>query len=283
MTPQDLISQSPRLATLPQAFITILSVLDSPVSGAEEIADALGTDTALASRLLQLANSAYYSARRKISSLQQAVSLVGLRKLRNLVLGAAVMEAFRDLNPAFISLSRFWRHSLHCASVARELALPVEGLDADSAFLAGLVHDVGVLVICDQLPHYAREIILMSDAMQCSTIEAERELLKFDHADLGGALLENWQFPADIVTACSHHHPTLETQSQDLLSHCVALANLAAAEQWHQPVVRPESTGEQDALARLLKTFPGEPLLAIQIGNANAANMTAWVSSTGDR
>lgn len=205
-TPMEIIEQDPRLVSLPDVFARINDVLNDPMSTALDAAAVIGKDTSLSTRLLTLVNSAFYGFPNKVDTLSRAVTIVGTRQLTTLALGISVLTLFRDLPPGAVDMRDFWKHSIACGLLASILPEGDAGGDMERFFVAGLLHDVGRLVLYRNLPAYASEAITLARREAILLREAERRVLGFDHALLGGMLLRKWCFPESLEKAVRHHH-----------------------------------------------------------------------------
>ena len=206
MTPQDLVARNVRLVTLPEVCVQVQALADSPHTTAEGMGEVIGKDTALTSRLLKLVNSAYFSLPRKIDTVTRAVNLIGMRELRNLTMAASAAEVFARIPGDLIDMATFWQHSVYCGLLARNLAQHCSVLHSERLFTAGLLHDVGRLLMLMKLPDetaQAESLRLQSDKDIC---EIERALVGFDHAEVGQALLLHWNMPGNLCASILYHH-----------------------------------------------------------------------------
>lgn len=206
MTPQDLVTRNVRLVSLPEVCIQVQALADSALTTAEDIGEVVGKDTALTTRLLKLVNSAYFSLPRKVDTVTRAVNLIGMRELRSLTLAASAAELFSRIPSHLIDMATFWQHSVFCGLVARNLAQSCNVLHSERLFTAGLLHDVGRLLMLMKLPDqtaHSESLRLQSKQDIC---EIERELIGFDHAEVGEALLRHWNMPANLCASVRHHH-----------------------------------------------------------------------------
>lgn len=205
-SPMAIIESDPKLTSLPDVFVRINEVLNDDNSTAKEAADAIGKDTGLSTKLLRLVNSAFYGFPVKVDTLSRAVTIVGSRQLTTLALGISVISIFRDLPGGLVDMRAFWKHSIGCGVIASILAGPEAGLDVERLFVAGLLHDMGRLVLYRNLPRHAAHTLALARTEGILLREAEHAMLGFDHATLGGMLLRKWRFPENLEKAVRHHH-----------------------------------------------------------------------------
>lgn len=204
--PMSLIEAEPKLTSLPDVFVRINEALNNPRSTAKEAAEAIGMDTGLSAKLLKLVNSAFYGFPVKVDTLSRAVTIVGSRQLTTLALGLSVLALFKDLPEGFVGMRRFWKHSVGCGILASTLAAPGGDDGVERLFVAGLLHDVGRLVLYRSLPRHAAHTLALARREGILLRDAERRILGFDHATLGGMLLKRWRFPENLEKAVRHHH-----------------------------------------------------------------------------
>ncbi|PKL02960.1 MAG: metal-dependent phosphohydrolase [Synergistetes bacterium HGW-Synergistetes-2] len=213
VTASDLVSRELQLASLPDVYYRIMEVINSTRSSASHIAEAVGKDTSLLSRLLRLVNSAFYGFPSKIETVTRAVAIIGTRELSTLALGVAAVQYFNDIPSEYVDMKSFWRHSVACGVYARLMASEKVGVSEERLFVSGLLHDLGKLVLFRQVPLSARNAIELALAKKIPLCEAEREILGFDHAYLGALLLREWKIPSPLENAVRFHHSPLSSSS----------------------------------------------------------------------
>jgi putative nucleotidyltransferase with HDIG domain len=199
----QVIQQIEHLPTLPQVVMRVLAMAESPRVSAIELAKAM--DQSLAAKVLKMANSAYYGGRgRNISSIHHAIMLVGFEAVKEIILTTSFFHTFHDAQDVQ-ALQPLWQHSLDCALIAKRLAWMYQYDSLDEAYLSGLTHDIGMLVIQQYFPDQWREIEKKRE-LGVEWLQAEREVLELTHADIGGKIAERWAFPPNLVEAIGHHH-----------------------------------------------------------------------------
>jgi putative nucleotidyltransferase with HDIG domain len=202
----ELIESDPKLTSLPDVFVRISEVLNDPNSTAKEAADSIGKDLGLSAKLLKLVNSAFYGFPVKVDTLSRAVTIVGSRQLTTLALGLSVLSVFKDLPEGLVEMRSFWKHSVGCGVIASTLGGPEAAVDVERLFVAGLLHDVGRLVLYRSLPRHAAHVLAQARAEGQLLRVVERRSFGYDHATLGGMLLRKWRFPESLERAVRHHH-----------------------------------------------------------------------------
>lgn len=206
MTPQELVSGVVRLVSLPEVCIRVNEMMDDPVVNATDIGKVIAQDASLTARLLKIVNSAFYGFQARIDTVSRAVTVIGLRELRGLVLAASAVESFSKLPNDVLNLVNFWRHSVYCGVVAQLLAQKCNVLHSERLFIAGLLHDIGKLVITNKMVKESREVIKRVEQKKIFGFEAEQAILGFDHAEVGGELLKEWNMPESLCNSVKYHH-----------------------------------------------------------------------------
>ena len=203
---KDLVASEVKLASFPDIYFKIRQVLDSPVSSPSQVADVVIKDTSLSAKLLKLVNSPFYGLPQRIDSISRAVMVIGGQEISTLVLGISAMNAFKDIPPELINMRTFWEHSVAVGVFARLLgAAAVQG-GAERLFVAGILHDIGRLVLYKKMPHAAAEAIYYAQSNGIPLYAAEEEVMGFSHPLVGGLLLRAWKFPDALVSCVACHH-----------------------------------------------------------------------------
>ena len=193
------------LPSLPTVVQELMLLVRQKEVQLEAVSNTLRLDQALSIKVLQLANSPFYGLSGRIGSVRDAINILGMRQLSSLVIAAALTVQFEKLHGKSLHMDSFWRHSIGCAAAARQLALHV-GLDSAAAFTAGLLHDVGRLVVDSHYPQEAAQAIAWAEQNDMPHCEAERTLLGIDHTELGEWVCRHWRFSSDVVEAIAGHH-----------------------------------------------------------------------------
>jgi len=225
----DEVTRSVRqLPSLPAVVAQLLDLFSADNPDCAAIGHAFDRDQALAARVLRVANSPFYGMPGQVASVHNAIVVLGLRNLRNLTLAAAVTTSFPAFTSDWFDQKGFWQHSLAVAQGADVLALRA-GMHQESAFTAGLLHDIGRLVLVTCFPAQAREAVLHQREQDCDTAEAEQAVLGLDHAMVGAALARRWKFPAAVQQAIARHHAAAgDAQAPDTLADLLHLADVTA-------------------------------------------------------
>lgn len=200
------------LPSLPEIFGELTEVLGDPRSSAFHVANVISKDPNLSARLLKIVNSAFYGFPSKIDTISRAVMIVGSKQLSTLALGTSVIHIFRDIPPDLVDMKSFWQHSVACGIGARMLASYKNLANTERLFVAGLLHDIGRILIYKHFPQDGRETLLKARQARCLLRSAEIELLGFDHAQIGGDLLKKWMLPPTLERAVADHHQPADSQ-----------------------------------------------------------------------
>lgn len=216
----DLLANSiPSLSGVVHEIKKILGDFNNSLGTIEQ---AVNKDPALSARVLKLANSSYYGFSSKVSTISQALMLLGLSELRSLLVGTSIVKAFKGIKSEFVNMESFWRHSVACGICARQLAIRQREINTEEFFIAGLMHDIGRLIMFCALPQKAEESYTMAHEKKISIIEAENMVCSFNHADFSAHILKEWKLPASLYEVVkAHHNPrSSETYSkQAILIH----------------------------------------------------------------
>ena len=230
LTPQGLVANITNLATLPEVALRIARMVDDPKSSAADIGREIANDAALTGRLLRIANSPAFGQNGKIATISRAITVLGVRQVRDLTVGIAAVRTFDGIGNDLITMESFWRHSVLCAVAAGQIASRRNGGRGESPFVAGLLHDIGQLVLFSRAPQRAREALLMSvDAADDLALYAcERAVLGFDHGAIGVALAQNWGLPLSLQECIQFHHEPSQARAHPVDVATIHIANSVA-------------------------------------------------------
>jgi HD-like signal output (HDOD) protein len=230
LTPNGLVADIKDLVTLPEVALRIASMVDDPTSSATDIGREISHDAALTARLLRIANSPAFGQHGKIATISRAITVLGVRQVRDLTVGLTAIRTFDGIGNDLVTMESFWRHSVLCAVAAGQIAARRERARDDTPFVAGLLHDIGQLVLFSRAPDLARRALLMSidSADDSGLYLCERELLGFDHAAVGLALAQNWAMPRSLQECIEFHHEPERAREHPLEVATVHIANTVA-------------------------------------------------------
>lgn len=199
------------IATLPEVTVRIIQIVENPKSTARDMHDVIKNDPVLASRILKVVNSAFYGLPGQIGSFERAVVLLGLSAVKNIAIAASMTHMFNGSQ----SIEGFsgkagWDHAVAVAVGCRLLSAAQGKPNVEESFLAGLLHDLGLLVERQLFAAKLTEVINRSKAPGASFCQLETEIIGADHQAFGMALATKWRFPAHLCTAIGYHHKPLE-------------------------------------------------------------------------
>jgi putative nucleotidyltransferase with HDIG domain len=206
LAPLELFVKEINLPALPQILLELLRVMNDPKSSATDLAKIIALDASLSSVILRMVNSAYYNFPFAIDTIDRAVTLLGIQELTALAFSTSFLKMFKRSSSAFINLEQFWKHSIACGIITRELAKRCKKQNPERHFLAGLLHDIGRLALYSNIPESAGVALAIMFQKDIMLGEAEQTVFGFDHARFGGALMNKWSFPSTLVTAVLNHH-----------------------------------------------------------------------------
>jgi HD-like signal output (HDOD) protein len=226
--PDELVKSAIKLASLPSIYLRLNEVTNDARSTSTDVARVIQEDTSLSARLLRLVNSAFYGFPSRVDTITQAINLVGTNQVLELALASSVLRAFDGIPKERVDMDSFWRHSIGTAIASRTLALRRRVPNAERLFVAGLLHDVGRLVL------FLEEPDAMAGALEAAVrdeqllVEAERAAFGFDHADVGRALLAAWKLPTALQEAVGRHHAPSRVGDGSLDAATVHVADVIA-------------------------------------------------------
>jgi putative nucleotidyltransferase with HDIG domain len=216
-----------QLASFLDVYYRIDEVLKDSKSSASHLADVIGKDTSLSAKLLRLANSAFYGVPSKIDTVTRAITFIGTKEISTLAMGVLAIRFFKGIPIRFIDMKTFWTHSVACGAFASILAQCKTGLSEERFFVAGLLHDIGRLVMFLGLPRNTTYAIGESRRRSVPLFVVENERFHYDHTKVGEALLEKWDFPLTLQLAVRYHHEPMRSP-HPLESSIIHLADIMA-------------------------------------------------------
>jgi putative nucleotidyltransferase with HDIG domain len=221
--------------SLPMFYSQLSEAIDHPRSSIGDIAKIISEDMGLTARILKLANSPLFGYFSKIDSITQAVTIIGVFQVRDLALAISVMDVFKGIPEDLVNMEQFWKHSIATGLAARLLATSQRESNIERFFVAGILHDIGRLVMYVRVPDLCLELLEQSRATGGLLYRAEREKFSFDHADVGGALLRRWKIPPSVGEPVGSHHDFRKANQYpreasilhfaDVIAHAMELGN----------------------------------------------------------
>jgi len=203
---EQVLSLVGEVSALPEVALSVINIVDQPDTTAHDLQVIIEQDPSLAARVLRCVNSSLYGLRSKVNNLGRAISLLGLQQVRNLAITSSVAHLFQDSNKiGQYQRTNLWRHMVTVGVAARMIALRSNLRNFEEIFLAGLVHDIGIMIE-DQFCHEAFIKVIHELNEKDTLSEIETRIMGFDHSEIGWRLAQSWNFPQDICDAIHYHH-----------------------------------------------------------------------------
>ena len=213
----EVVVQIKDLPSLPAIVMELLNSIDQENIDISVLAKKVSQDQALTAKTLRFANSSFYGTPSKVTTIHQAITLLGVANVRDLITAAAISGIFPENQCPDFDFHAFWKHSIATAICAKLLARHVH-VNADYAFTAGLLHDIGRLVLVTRFPDNYAAVIAYRKQRDCYMLDAEREILGIDHMVAGHALAVHWHFSEVMQHAIVGHHEPEKSEASALVS-----------------------------------------------------------------
>ena len=224
----DLVENCPTLGTLPSVYHRITEVMCDPYSSSGDFGAVVSEDPGLTARLLRLVNSAFYNVPSEIDSVTQALSVIGTEQLYDLVLATSVISMFNDVPAELVDMESFWRHSLATGVTCRVLATERGEANVERLFVAGLLHDIGRLLMFMGNPKESIECMRRAQDEGHLVYKLEEERMGYDHAKVGQALLNAWRLPDSLQEPVEFHHDPKNARRFGIDAAIVHVADITA-------------------------------------------------------
>lgn len=244
----ELIRATHGVVSLPEVYYRAQELLDDPRHDLGSLAKTIETDAGLAARLLRVVNSPLYGLPRRVDRISYALSILGNDHLRDLLLATSVTRIFTKIPARLVDLSTFWHHSIYCGLIAQRLARRCRVLHAERLMVAGIVHDIGQLVLYQVQPERSAQVLALAEPIDDGMHRAELAVFGYSHGEVGAALLQTWRMPDSLGTIVRHHHQPRQAGPFRLEAAIVHIANSLANRMEPgrniplcQPVIDPEA------------------------------------------
>ena len=205
-----------KLTSLPDLYLRLKSVLEDPDFSLANVADIISQDPAITARLLRMVNSPYFGFVSKIETVSRAISMLGTQQVHDLVLATSVAKVFAGLSSKVMDMTAFWRSSVYCAVLSRQLASRCRLLDNERLFVAGLLRDIGHLPMYQSIPELSQEARQRAGTDERPLFRIERDLIGFDYAQVGGTLMQKWAMPRSLWEITRYHTEPAKTREFSL-------------------------------------------------------------------
>ncbi|HWI55498.1 MAG TPA: HDOD domain-containing protein [Desulfobacteria bacterium] len=222
----EILNNVEALPTLSPVTHQVLKLTGDPAVSVNDLSDAVLKDQVLTAKVLKMANSAYYGYSRKIVNINEAIIVLGFNGIRSLVLAASVYNIMnREIDGYFLPTGELWKHSMTTALFARTLAQRVDLGLREHAFIAGLIHDIGKIVLNTFLKEQFKVVLNLVETENIPFMEAEKHVLGYDHASVGAIVAESWNLPPVLTEAIALHHSPHEATTNPTLTSIIHVAD----------------------------------------------------------
>ncbi len=223
-----LVAKLKSIPTLPTVALRVMEISANPKSSANDLMAVISPDISLTTKILKIANSPFYGLTREVSSLQHAVTVLGFKEIRNLVISSVAFDSFKNLKQdGAFDINKFWKHSFYCALAAKNIAVDLK-VESSELFVAGLVHDIGKLAMYITFPcDFLMQLEVMDTVkIKYTSFETEKNIFGMTHDDIGMRLLKKWMFPEPLLTAVGYHHRPQEADKKSIFPLIVHIADI---------------------------------------------------------
>jgi len=225
----DVVQRVEELPALPHVTYRVLELTSRPDTTLSQLTEIITQDQVLTAKVLRMANSVYYGYARRIYGITEALLILGFSTVRNLVMAASVYNVMdREVQGYFLPRGELWKHSMSTALIARSLAKKTGYELPDQAFVAGLLHDMGKIILNTYMNQKFEDVISKVNAENIPFMAAERQILGFDHAVMGSRVAEKWNLPFELVEAIANHHTPALAKHNPKLTSLVHVADAAS-------------------------------------------------------
>ena len=225
----QLLKRGDSLPTLPEIYFKVNELLEDKDSSVADICRTVATDPAISYKILTMVNSAYFGLPNEVFSINQAITMLGRFRIKQILIGTLLGDVFKDFNSEYFSLREFWQHSVRTAIIAEQLAIISDYCkEPESLFTAGLLHDVGRLIVAAKMPEVLPVIDQNAIDNRISIVRSEIEIIGLAHTEIGAALMQKWGFPELIWVSVNHHHKADYSGPFFQVTQLICLANQLA-------------------------------------------------------
>ncbi len=221
---RDAVGNLSDMPALPAVVARLTRLIGDPRTTASDINDTLSSDPGLVTRILKQVNSPFYGFSRRITTITNAVVILGFTHVRNLALSAFVFDAFGSWRGSPFDIGSLWRHSIGSAFLAAKLAKTQDPKLEEDAFICGLLHDLGKFIMARNAPAHMESVLRTAEAEDILFLEAERLRLGYDHTELGAYAMERWNLPESLCRVVRFHHRPLDAPESARTLACVTNA-----------------------------------------------------------
>jgi len=199
------ISSKAKLMSLPDLYVRLRTILNDPNFTMGQIAELIGNDPGMSARMLKIVNSAFFGFPARIETISRAISMLGTQQVHDLVLATSVTKTFDGISSDVMDMHTFWYNSVYCAVASRLVATACNVLDSERLFVAGLLRDIGHLLMYQHEPELSEQCMRAAEETGRPLFRVERELFGYDYAQVGALLMRQWKLPRSLVEATELH------------------------------------------------------------------------------
>jgi len=223
---EEILNLIKHVPPFPKVVRKVMELLEDPETDVQDLAEVIQYDQVITANVLKICNASYFGLPRKVSSLNEALVVVGNETLKDIIITSSAAKFYKGAVGEGYKLEQgeLWKHSVAVAILAKYLARTIKEVNESTAYTAGLLHDIGKRFLSSFVSDDFKRIMIKVVKEQCSFVEAERELIGISHAELGGMILKNWEFPGEMQLAVQQHHDPYALK-KDPLTAVVSLAN----------------------------------------------------------
>jgi len=215
-------------ASLPAIIPRILQISSDPNSNAKQLGEVIKQDQSLTAKILRIVNSAFFGLYRKVGNIDHAIVILGFEEVRNISIAACLIKAHQGKKTEFFDQNEFWLHSLSTAYISKTLSDLKKDMNTEDAFVTGLLHDYGKVILNQFFNDFFTEIIEIAYETNLPIQTVAQKYLNIDHAEIGGIITENWKLPVRLVKAVTLHHNPQQAQQYEYDIHLAHISNCLA-------------------------------------------------------
>lgn len=225
-----LIQRVQDLPTLPSTIVRIIELVEDPTSTSNDLAEVISKDQSISSVILRLVNSAFYGHMRQVSSISHAVVILGYKTVQTMALGVSIFHSSAGGKRSAFDRTGFWTHCIGVATISRKLLDRRKfrsGVDAETVFLSGLLHDLGKVVFDNYFNEEYARVVETAKAEKAWVRDIEERVFEMDHAEAGYYLARKWLFPSPVISAIRCHHKPSDCEDDDVCKVTSAIVHIA--------------------------------------------------------
>lgn len=224
---EEIVDQIDDLPTLPDVLANLNELMMDPKASAKDAAEVIQRDPAITSKILRVVNSSFYGFPKRIKTISHAIVILGFNTVKSIVLSTSMVSIFESgESDENFDHGQFWKHSIGVGAASKILAKKMDVATPEEYFTAGLLHDIGKIVVHGYLQDEFKDIMETVREKDCLMIDAEEEVLGINHTDIGGYLFDDWNLSENLLESAKFHHtPSNATEFPKLVS-CVHLADI---------------------------------------------------------